>query len=108
MAYTPTEWECGDTITATKMNKIEQGIADASSGGESEPLAVGVDSVTSVLDKTWNEIYEAFPNAYFASTNAKLAITDVKFNGEEYVVTVSPDTIFASASADGYPRPDIQ
>ena len=31
MAYTPTEWNCGDTITAEKMNKIEQGIAD--SGG---------------------------------------------------------------------------
>lgn len=28
MAYTPTQWNTGDTITASAMNKIEQGIAD--------------------------------------------------------------------------------
>ena len=32
MAYTPTNWATGDTITATAMNKIENGIANA--GGE--------------------------------------------------------------------------
>ena len=30
MAYTPTEWETGDVITAEKLNKAEQGIAAAS------------------------------------------------------------------------------
>lgn len=29
MAYTPTVWASGDTIDATKLNKIEQGIASA-------------------------------------------------------------------------------
>lgn len=29
MAYTPTEWATGDVITAQKLNKMEQGIADA-------------------------------------------------------------------------------
>ena len=29
MAYTPTTWTTGDTITASAMNKIEQGIANA-------------------------------------------------------------------------------
>ena len=29
MAYTPTVWETGDVITAEKLNKAEQGIADA-------------------------------------------------------------------------------
>lgn len=29
MAYTPTTWASGDTIDATKLNKIEQGIASA-------------------------------------------------------------------------------
>lgn len=33
MAYTPTTWATGDTITATKMNKIENGIANAGVGG---------------------------------------------------------------------------
>ena len=30
MSYTPTTWTTGDTVTATKLNKIEQGIAEAS------------------------------------------------------------------------------
>jgi len=29
MSYTPTTWTTGDTITASAMNKIEQGIANA-------------------------------------------------------------------------------
>lgn len=32
MSYTPTNWTTGDTITATKLNKMEQGIADGGSG----------------------------------------------------------------------------
>lgn len=35
MAYTPTTWQTGDTITATAMNKIENGIANAGGGGVS-------------------------------------------------------------------------
>lgn len=31
MSYTPTEWETGQTITAEKLNKLEQGVA--ASGG---------------------------------------------------------------------------
>ncbi len=33
MAYTPKTWQCDDTITADELNRMEQGIADASSGG---------------------------------------------------------------------------
>lgn len=33
MSYSPTTWTTGDTITATKLNKIEQGIADSGGGG---------------------------------------------------------------------------
>lgn len=32
MAYNPTTWTTGDTITATAMNKIENGIANAGGG----------------------------------------------------------------------------
>lgn len=35
MAYTPTTWKDGDVITAVKMNKIEQGVANVSGGGAS-------------------------------------------------------------------------
>ena len=34
--YTPTTWQCGDLITAEAMNKIEQGIANAGGGGSSD------------------------------------------------------------------------
>ena len=33
MAYTPKTWACDETITADGLNHIEQGIAEASSGG---------------------------------------------------------------------------
>lgn len=34
MAYERQTWECGDTITAEKLNHIENGIEEASSGGD--------------------------------------------------------------------------
>lgn len=52
MAYTPTTWTTGDTITASAMNKIENGIAGA--GG-----ALIVQSNNNSLDKTVQEIYDA-------------------------------------------------
>ena len=33
MSYTPTQWNTGDTITASALNKIENGIANAGGGG---------------------------------------------------------------------------
>lgn len=33
MAYTPKTWQCNDTITADELNRMEQGIAEASQGG---------------------------------------------------------------------------
>lgn len=37
MAYTPTTWADGDIITAEKMNKLEQGVADGQ-GVQSEAV----------------------------------------------------------------------
>lgn len=33
MAYEPTVWASGDTITSAKLNKLENGLAEASGGG---------------------------------------------------------------------------
>lgn len=73
MAYTRTTWSTGDTITATKLNNIEQGIVNldnASGGGgggsSSSELLVTVTKSTSggsttyTMDKTYAEIYNAF------------------------------------------------
>lgn len=51
MSYTPTNWVTGDTITATKLNKIENGIASAGS-------AVIITDNGTALDKTYAEIYD--------------------------------------------------
>ena len=56
MAYTPTTWTTGDTITATAMNKIENGIANA--GGALICTVTNTGSAYA-LDKTVQEIYDA-------------------------------------------------
>lgn len=33
MSYEPTEWACGDDVTANKLNKIENGLREISGGG---------------------------------------------------------------------------
>lgn len=57
MSYTPTTWTTGDIISASAMNKIENGIANAGGGG----VVVNVTSEngTFTMDKTFAEIYEA-------------------------------------------------
>lgn len=56
MSYTPTTWAAGDTVTAAKLNKLEQGVA--SSGGG---LVVHSDE-NGTLDKTWKQISDAVEN----------------------------------------------
>lgn len=54
MSYTPTTWANGDTIDATKLNKMEQGIAGAT------PMVVECSSTTPyTLDHTYAEIFNA-------------------------------------------------
>lgn len=48
MAYTPTEWQDGDVITAEKLNKIENGVATekgpkGDKGDKGDPGAKGAD-----------------------------------------------------------------
>lgn len=58
MSYTPTTWNTGDTITASALNKIENGIENA--GGVLICNSSYDDDVgTHVLDKTAQEIYDA-------------------------------------------------
>ena len=68
MSYTPTNWTTGDTITAEKLNKMEQGIASAGGGGG--VLIVTIDE-NNALDHTWKEI----------SDNKFAVLDDDFFNG---------------------------
>ena len=58
MSYEPTVWASGDVITSTKLNKLENGLAEASGGGGGGGVLV-VHVVESVADKTWQEIKTA-------------------------------------------------
>lgn len=61
MSYTPTNWVTGDTVTATKLNKIEQGIAEAVGGKYDvyDFVISQVDNGTPVIEKgVWSDIYD--------------------------------------------------
>ena len=57
MSYTPTQWNTGDTITASALNKIENGIANA--GSALICNVVYENGLGYILDKTVQEIYDA-------------------------------------------------
>lgn len=60
MAYIKNTWATGDTITAAKMNNIEDGIEEAAqSGGGALICNSTYTGETYVLDKTAQEIYDA-------------------------------------------------
>lgn len=57
--YEPTEWKKGDVVTSAKLNKLEQGVANA---GVliANVIVTGEDpDQTITLDKTWQEIADA-------------------------------------------------
>lgn len=60
MAYEKHEWECGETITADKMNNLENGIEEALQGGSASGIMILHDNGDYVakLEKTWQEIYD--------------------------------------------------
>lgn len=75
MAYTPTTWTTGDTITASAMNKIENGIANA--GGALICTVTNTGSAYA-LDKTVQEIYDALESGtpVFVTYTYGVPITD--------------------------------
>ena len=60
MTYIPTDWKIGDTITANKLNKLENAVA--SNSGASSGLLVTIDDSPLTMDKTAGEIIEAVEN----------------------------------------------
>lgn len=68
MSYTPTQWQTGDTITAEKLNHMEDGIAAAASGGGSSNVLIVHGTIDPsgegqefpmTIDKTADEIVAA-------------------------------------------------
>ena len=114
MSYTPTNWKSGDIVSAEKLNKLEQGLAECCGGGT--PLMVNTTAVNGIggmitftLDKTWQEIHDAFMNGtsvLINETNGTELVSGV-FNVEnDYTITVGAnDPISLSTeTADGHPQ----
>ena len=112
MSYTPTTWTTGDTITASAMNKIENGIANAGGGGS--PLVVTVTESGADLncDKTFNQVktaMDANQSVYFDLTGTldwdnAYSLALGYSNGYYSVTTIVNNNIFTffADSADGY------
>lgn len=74
MAYTPTVWQTGDTITAEKLNKLENGVASGE-GGSFLVTATPTGQDTATIDKTYNEILTAL-------ASGQIPIMNVVVDGE--------------------------
>ena len=89
MAYEPTNWKAGDTVTSAKLNKIEQGIA----GGANILIINEVpEDDLLVLDKTWQEINNAeiaFVIQPFQLGKRITAVTEVSHYDDIYRIVVS-------------------
>lgn len=59
MAYTPNTWATGDTITAQKLNNMEQGIASAGGGAYVVNVTLNDSTHTMTCDKAASAIYTA-------------------------------------------------
>lgn len=115
MAYEKQTWACGDTITAEKLNHMEDGIEAASSGGgtplvvnvterEATPIECAYGGSVFTLDKTWQEISDAFPNVYLSYDDGAGIYSVVGvYQIPQYGVVSWGETYFESDSADGYP-----
>lgn len=103
MSYTKREWATGNVVGAVDLNRMEQGIEDAeeilvvnSTYNENDDLFT--------LNKTWQEIYDAFPNVIIITPDSyKLLITEIGGDLEYEIKTMSMDHIYTANSANDYP-----
>ena len=128
MAYTPKTWECGETITADDLNHIEQGIAEASSGGGTAPFLVfklvseeettepcpnnasnNIYITTKTYNYSWQEVYDALnadtPVFYVTEIEGEpvwYLVNAAYVEGNNYCIGVSSDVtplVFGSPTA---------
>lgn len=90
MAYTPTEWKNGDTITAEKLNNMEEGINTLNVGGclYIEILSIDSENNTATLSKTFEEINNAFHN------NLNIILSDSSEGYVYQLIYMFPDYIY--------------
>ena len=110
MSYTPTTWTTGDTITASSLNKIEQGIANAGSGGGWKQY-IGTSSGGNIeLNCSYNDLLAdvtagLVPYVTYSADGWDLCILNcLQINGSDYCAYFGwgfTPMLFTSNSADG-------
>ncbi len=112
MAYTPTTWLSGDTITAAKMNKIEQGITSSgirviTINGLSTPLAT-IESGLAVTDFLNVCFFDSNANVYERprliddlSANATPCYEFSVYNGYYYYIISTGEIVSSNPNGGG-------
>lgn len=122
MPYVRKTWQCGDVVTDEALNNIEDGIEEALQGGGGGVLVVHIEELPCPnnpektllqLDKTWQEIHDAFLNGavVIPATNSfgdlyQEGIQAIGETGGFYSVMTYDSGVFGTDSADGYPCDD--
>ena len=96
MSYTPTTWQSGDIVTAEKLNKLEQGLADIGGG---DPFVITVtptaQDLSGTMDKTPAQILEA----YESGKEIKIKVPS---SAHDFSV-ITPSSIDYGEAHDGFP-----
>lgn len=106
MSYTPKTWHTGDTVSASDLNHLEQGVADAGGGG-----ILVITDTDGTLDKTWREISDAITAKKLCLIFMPLGPDDNNMNvvgsvfndSEQYLVTAMSAEQYSTATENGYP-----
>ena len=99
MSYEPTVWVTGDVVTATKMNKIEQGISE-NSGDGSTGLIVNMeeDNGAYILDERFSTIADCIESGgmvYIHGTQTAEESTEIDFYAPVLTLLDSESGIYA-------------
>ncbi len=102
MSYEPTNWKAGDVVTSAKLNKLEQGVANAGGG----VLVVGTVPVANriVCDKTAAEMWAAAKAGAVVidgGTFVYLVLQSIMDEGYTFICT--NDTTFSAEFDDEKP-----
>lgn len=84
MAYTPTNWQCGDVVTAEALNKIEQGIASASGDCDCGYECTETRTVLTEESVTTERVEEGNQGQLTYSQQINADTIKVTFNGTQY------------------------
>lgn len=98
MPYTPTVWHSGDVVTSEKLNKLEQGVADATS---EEIIDSWLDENISqetgyALDRTLTLENAAAPADLVGDLKSALSNDEIAINGDGYATNLFPCSITSS------------